>query len=214
MGNLVKRPFGRTAGQQEAGSMNHLRIAASALPKATLCVLFVLTVSCRVPSSGPPIGHLMPMIIATDLSGQSQIISSLRAPCVLFFFTPSCQPCNQLLEYLASRFLRKGSRPFSLFLVVDRGQKETLAHIPLHGFPALFIDQTVWRNTFQVSRTPVLLFYQAQGRLTRKLIGWRSTSIHQDLLEDLIQEARTAASPHPRLSDNLPVRLTQTNRRR
>jgi len=194
--------------------MNHITITASAIPKAAIWVLLALAFSCRVPDSGPPIGHLMPIIVAKDLAGQTRIISSLNAPCVLFFFTPTCQPCNQLLDYLASLLVQPDTRPLRLFLVVTREKQEALTHKLLHGFPVLVVDQQVCRNTFRVSRTPVLLSYQTQGRLTRKHLGWKATNIQRNLIEDLIQEARKPSSPNPRLLDNEPVQLTRTYTRR
>ncbi len=163
-------------------------------------LLFVLAGSCAPLSSGPPIRTPMPCISAEDLAGNPRLISKMDAPCILFFYKPSCRPCNRLLEVLQSCFGNKPTSWPSLLLLVQREQKHTLATKELAGLPVFLISQNAWYNEFKVSRTPILLFYQAEGLLLRKQCGWRSNRDQAKILNDFVLEVlRTAQRTSPPL---------------
>lgn len=145
-------------------------------------VLIGLSGSCGLLNYGPPIGHPIPKFLAKDLTGQSKLISLASMPCILFFYSPSCQPCKRLLENLHSYFEDKQNPKISVLLLTKQweGNNENL---PKTGFPILAIGRSTWEGTFNITRTPALLFYEAGGRLLCKQLGWRPRPIQTGILD-------------------------------
>ena len=159
-------------------------------PKPAIWLLLSLVGSCSIPNSGPPVGNSIPRVPAEDLSGQPQLISSMTAPCILFFYNPSCQPCNLLLDSLHPYFQNKENSLPKLFLLVKQDRKDAMVSKTGSGFPVLLISKNDWHNVFKVSRTPILLFYQSQGTLVRKQLGRRSPTVQLSILNDYVRLVR------------------------
>lgn len=193
------------------------------MPTVVIVLLLSMAGSCWMPESGPRIGNAMPEVRAEDVTGHPKVISSMDAPCILFFYTPSCTPCNRLLESLYRYFeKREGPLPL-LFLLVKQEKRDALLAKTLPRFPVLIIGQNTWKHVFQINRTPILLFYQAQGRLVRKQLGFRSITVQGRILNDFVREirkptrrdSRLSIYPFSKLSLTRPrVQLIQTSKRR
>jgi hypothetical protein len=172
--------------------------------RSTGWLLVTLAGSCGVLDSGPPLGHHIPRILAEDLAGQSQLLSCKSAPCILFFYKPSCPPCRQLLENLLFYFDDKSSPHPTLFLLMKQKKEE----VPKTRFPVLTISQHTWEETFRISRTPVLLFYEAQGRLIRKQLGWRPRAIQSVILDGFFRTVSKGIQFDPFFTSSPVPKLT------
>jgi len=153
----------------------------------------LLTASCVLFDSGPPIGDRLPEVQCEDLQSQRRSTSEIETPCILFFYNPSCRPCKNVLAGLHPYFEQaKGPLP-SLYLLVKGDWKNGLTTSQSKGFPVLAISHQAWHSVFQINRTPVLLFYQTQRKLLQKQVGWRPAFIQKRILDRFVAENRRTA---------------------
>ena len=163
---------------------------ATAIPSSvkTTSLFLLLSTSCSILHSGPPIGSLLPSIMAKNLYGQPQLVSPQLAPCILFFYSSSCHHCKRLLESILPYYRRKGGQKPKIFLFIQQGKTPSSAPFPLPGFPVLRVSSATWHNAFQVKRTPTLLFYDIHGRLLQKQLGWRAEGTQEKILNGFLRE--------------------------
>jgi hypothetical protein len=155
--------------------------------KPVFWLLIILAAACAGFDSGPPIGSSIPTVLGKDMAGRFQPLHRKDAPCILFFYNPKCTPCKKLLGNLLI-YDENGNHSLPTVILLTKKPKQA---IPKTGFPVLTISENAWKKAFNINRTPILLFYEAQGRLVQKQLGWRPRAIQTGILDEFSRVVST-----------------------
>jgi hypothetical protein len=111
-----------------------------------------------------------------------------------------------VLENLLLYFENHSTSKKNLFLIT----KDRRVRLPETTIPVLIVGQTSWEKSFRIRRTPVVLFYQDEARLSRKQVGWRPRFIQTAILDRFLRRTQ-APNPSRLLSYFSPFLVSPKN---
>jgi methylamine dehydrogenase accessory protein MauD len=151
------------------------------------------------PAVGLPVGSVAPTFSLPDLRGEEVTLESLRAagkPVLLFFTSPSCGYCTDLLPEVA-RWQEEHAEKLTIALVSHNSAEENRAKVAEHGVgPVLLQDDWEVSEAYDVEAAPSAQLVRPDGTIGSPLVEG------PDSVENLVAEVVEGRVQLPMLHSN------------